>query len=360
LLKYQYFLFRIGTVLEKREIVIVGGGVAGLSLARSLAEKGVDFTLLEEHPKFYMKVCGEGVSTDHRFSIHDLYRSSVGFENKIIGAVLHFPYSKIVKHTGAGYTINKEAFEVELNRQVEVLGGEVRMGERVTALERKGNSILVHPQEILCRCIIGCDGVFSIVRRFFKQSLGRVAFALSGEVEKDDEDHVIKFFFDRQIVPGGYAWSFPKDKTYNVGLGSLYEATDGKRCLMFLKKKWGAERIRGAYIPLYLPSKTFFKGGILIGDAAPQINYLTGGGINSSIACAQIAGDVLAEIHKRKKEYSEKNLKEYEKRWKRALRWIRLQYLTSIFAYRRMARSDAYSLMFSVLYPFFASSLYFK
>lgn len=345
--------------MEKREIVIVGGGVAGLSLARSLADKDVDFTLLEEHPKFYMKVCGEGVSAGHTLSIRDLYKSSIGFENKIDGAVLNFPYSRTVKHNGAGYTINKEVFEGELFRQVEVLGGEVRMGERVTALERKGNSILVHPQEILCRCIVGCDGVFSIVRRFFKQSLGRVAFVLSGEVKKEDEDHILKFFFDKRIVPGGYAWSFPKDKTYNVGLGSLYKITDGKRCLRFLKDKWEAERIRGAYIPLYLPLKTFFKGGILIGDAAPQINYLTGGGINSSIACARIAGEVLAEIHEQKKEYSEDTLKEYEKRWKKVLRWMRLQYRTSILAYRRMARSDIYSLMISALYPLFASSFDF-
>jgi digeranylgeranylglycerophospholipid reductase len=346
--------------LEKREIVIVGGGVAGLSLAISLAKKGVDFTLLEEHSKFYVKVCGEGVSAGNSPSILELYKSTVGFENKIDCAILNFPYSRSVKHYGRGYTINKEAFEGELSRQAKALGGDVRMGERVTALERKGNSILVHPQEILCRCIVGCDGVFSIVRRFFKQSLGRIAFVLSGEVKKEEEDHVIKFFFDRQIVPGGYAWSFPKDKTYNVGLGSLYKATDGKKCLTFLKKRWGAERIRGAYIPLYLPLKTFFKGGILVGDAAPQINYLTGGGINSSIACAKIAGDVLAKIHHQEKEYSEENLKEYEKRWKKFLRSMRFQYHTSILAYRGMARSNVYSLLFSAAYPFFASAFNFK
>ncbi len=346
--------------MEKREIVIVGGGVAGLNLAVSLAKKGVDFTLLEEHSKFYVKVCGEGVSAGNNLSILELDKSTVGFENEIDCAVLNFPYSRSVMHYGRGYTINKEAFEGELGRQAKALGGDIRMGERVTALERKGSSILVHPQEVLCRCIVGCDGVFSIVRRFFKQSLGRIAFVLSGEVEKEDEDHVIKFFFDKQIVPGGYAWRFPKDKTYNVGLGSLYKATDGKRCLTFLKKGWGAERIRGAYIPLYLPSKTFFKGGILVGDAAPQINYLTGGGINSSVACAKIAGDVLAKIHHQEKEYSEENLKEYENRCKKVLRRLRFQYHTSILAYRSMARSNVYSLMFSAVYPFFASAFNFK
>ncbi len=342
--------------MEKREIVIIGGGVAGLSLARCLAEKSIDFTLLEEHSKFYMKACGEGVSADQRLSIHELYKSTIGFENKIDGAVLNFPFGKTVKHNGAGYTINKEAFEAELSRQAEVLGGEIRTGERVTTLERKGESILVHPQEILCRCIVGCDGVFSIVRRFFKQPLGRVAFVLSGQVKKEKEDHVLKFFFDKQIAPGGYAWSFPKDKTYNVGLGSLYEITDGKRGLRYLKDSLKAEKIRGAYIPLYLPSKTFFRGGILVGDAAPQINYLTGGGINSSIACARVAGDVLAKIYKQKKEYSEENLEEYESRWKKVLRWIRLQYRTSILTYKMMARSNIYSLFLSALYPFFASS----
>jgi len=341
--------------LEKREIIIVGGGVAGLSLARCLAEKSIDFTLLEEHSKFYMKACGEGVSSGQRLSIQDLYKSTIGFENKIDGAVLNFPFGKTVEHNGEGYTLNKEAFEAELSRQARVLGGEIRMGERVTALERQGDSILVHPQEILCRCIVGCDGVFSIVRQFFKQPLGRIAFFLSGQVKKEREDHILKFFFDKQIAPGGYAWSFPKDKSYNVGIGSLYEFTDVKTCLRYLKDNLKAEKIRGAYIPLYLPLKTFFKGGILIGDAAPQINYLTGGGINSSIACARVAGNVLAKIYEQKKEYSEKNLEEYENRWKSVLGRIRFQYHTSILTYRLMARSNIYSLFLSALYPFFAS-----
>ena len=339
--------------MERREIVIVGGGVAGLTLAKFLAKRGVDFVLLEEHNRFFMKACGEGVSMDRRLPFHDLYESKGGLENRIVGSVLHFPYGQMVSYRGLSYTIDKEAFEAELARQAESLGGEIRMEERVERLERRDGGIMIYPQEILCRCVAGCDGVFSIVRRFFKQPRGRLAFALSGEAEKDEEDHLNRFYFGKRYALGGYAWRFPKEETYNVGLGSFYPGGEPRVDLELLRDEWGAERVRGAWIPTYLPSKTFFDGGVLLGDAAPQINYVSGGGVNNAMACAKIASDVLSEIHDSGRKYSERNLRAYEERWRRIL-WRRpLEYCAGALAYAAMARSDAYSLLLSRLFPIF-------
>ena len=38
--------------MERHDVAIIGGGIAGLTLAKFLAEYGIDFVLLEEHKDF--------------------------------------------------------------------------------------------------------------------------------------------------------------------------------------------------------------------------------------------------------------------------------------------------------------------
>lgn len=46
--------------MEKVDVAIVGGGIAGLTLAKFLSEEGINFILFEGHDDFFKKACGEG------------------------------------------------------------------------------------------------------------------------------------------------------------------------------------------------------------------------------------------------------------------------------------------------------------
>ncbi|MCW1297694.1 MAG: NAD(P)/FAD-dependent oxidoreductase [Candidatus Parvarchaeota archaeon] len=304
-------------MMEKREIVVVGGGPAGLILAKFLAEEKRDFVLLEEHKKFFQKACGECVSTTSRFgySFPSLYESKKGIENIITKFRLFFPNKfEIGAEIDHEYwMLDKEKVEAEIAKQVRKKGGEIRMGQRVNRIRKESDGIVVEPQNIKCKLIVGCDGALSIVRKFFGMPDPMLGFAVEGKAKKKVDDHEIKFYFGKKYSSSGYAWKFPKKNEYNIGTGAL-TAEEVRERMEFIKKEFGAKELRGAYLPASLPMRCVFNHGILVGDAASQIDCLTGGGINISTACAKMASEAIIKTSKKHLDYTIANLHEYEER----------------------------------------------
>ena len=61
--------------------------------------------------------------------------------------------------------------------------------------------------------------------------------------------------------------------------------------------------------------KTIGDGVLLVGDAARQIDPITGGGISNSCKAGKVAGEVLAKAS-RERNFSEDSLRRYEKGWR--------------------------------------------
>lgn len=193
-------------IVEKHDIVIIGGGIAGLSLGKFLAEEGMDFVLLEEHKDFFMKACGEGMGTkidDYYF--FDLYESKKGIEREINECIISTKYGKISLETNL-LTINKKEVEKELANQAIKKGANIRMNEKVISIKKDGNFIL-EPQRIETKIIIGADGSFSLVKNYLGIKKPKFAIGASGiskEIERDKD----KFYLDLN-VRYGYSWFFP-------------------------------------------------------------------------------------------------------------------------------------------------------
>ena len=64
--------------------------------------------------------------------------------------------------------------------------------------------------------------------------------------------------------------------------------------------------------------KTYTDGFLVVGDAAGQVDPITGGGIHTTISCARIAGEVAVESVK-KEDNSSKFLKKYQDTWKQEI-----------------------------------------
>jgi digeranylgeranylglycerophospholipid reductase len=143
-------------------------------------------------------------------------------------------------------------------------------------------------------------------------------------IEISDE---IEMYFGRYYAPGGYAWIFPKgeDKA-NVGLAVIpkYAKKPAIEYLQeFLRNPHLGDRlskgkiieVKAGGVPVSGPMKSAVCDNVmLVGDAARQVNPLTGGGINSSVTCGKIAGGVAGRVALGD-DFSKSALKTYDKQW---------------------------------------------
>lgn len=123
-----------------RQVVVIGGGLAGAAAATHLAGSGHDVCLIERSAGPHDKVCGEFLSYEAQ---EDL--AGLGLDLVDLGAV---PIRRVAVHHGASRSELPLPFEaLSLSRRIldEALlgraataGVEVRRGRRVTGATRKG------------------------------------------------------------------------------------------------------------------------------------------------------------------------------------------------------------------------------
>jgi digeranylgeranylglycerophospholipid reductase len=188
--------------------------------------------------------------------------------------------------------------------------------------------------EVRAEVVIAADGVVSRVARWAGVNTvlkpddieSCAQFQMVGIDVKSPE--VMEFYFGSKITPGGYAWIFPKgEEMANVGIGILGDRMR-RPAIEYLKnfvdskpelKKGRVIEINGGGVPVGGPiSKTVKDNLLIVGDAARQVNALTGGGIDSAMRAGDIAGSVAAKAVA-DGEVSEKRLMEYEKRWRKQM-----------------------------------------
>src|SRR5690606_26794349 len=102
-------------------------------------------------------------------------------------------------------------------------------------------------------------------------------------------------------------------------------------------------------------------GVILVGDAARQVNPITGGGLHTALRGGVIAGAFLAETIASRAPTDETQLAGYQQRWLDALGhqlWRLYEIKTAIFAEREIATRDRR--LFETLSGYFAPTSEFR
>ena len=326
---------------ERHDVVVVGAGPAGSITAKTAAEHGLDVLLIERNQEIGVPVkCAEGVSKEiEKFVALD--KKWICAEVK--GANIYGPDGTKVVMSGekmeeVGYVLERRIFDKFLASEAARAGAEVRVKtEAYGIIEANGYAKGVYVRSIgedtriSAPVVVGADGVESKVGRWAgintrllpsNVSVGAEFLMCDIELNKDYSE----FFLGSEVAPKGYAWVFPKGgDCANVGLGIGGDVSGEKhRAIDYLKAfvrnrfpngKTVAE-MYGA-VPLSGPLKeTVADGLILVGDAARQVNALTGGGITYAMQAGKIAGDVIAKAVQ-EKDFSKKRLMEYESRWRR-------------------------------------------
>lgn len=325
---------------DEYDVIVIGAGPAGSITARTAAEQGCDVLLIEKRQEIGNPVrCGEGCNKDIIKSFIDLDPKWISAE--VDGVRIFSPDGTAVNMgsngDNPGIVLERKIFDRALAQSAANAGAEICVKTSATGLlTNNNNSIsgikaryLGEAFDIKSKIVVGADGVESKVGRWAGidttlklKDVETCAQFLMTDV--DINSNFCDFFVGNDIAPGGYAWVFPKGKrTANVGIGIIGNRTNEIRpidCLKrFANKKFpngkvmelivGAVPLRGSI------SQTVTNGLLLVGDAARQSDPITGGGIDNSLRCAKMAGDVIAEAIS-KNDSSTKILNRYEKEWR--------------------------------------------
>jgi len=263
------------------EVTIIGGGTAGLFLARELKAKNIPSVVYEEHRELGKPVHDTGILSRNLDEFID-FGKKISL-NKVKGARLFSPGGKVFELTrkeDEAYILERDKLEKELAK-----GIDVRLGEKVEKINFKS------------RFIIGADGSNSTVAKLAGfPEIENWLMGLQYEVENTGnyDKNFVEMHFGKEFAPGFFAWIVPTDKRLRVGLavnGNAKEFLD-----KFVKAKLGNPEIIekiGGLIPMRWRSQIVKENIALVGDSAGQVKPATGGGIYMGFASGRILASAI-------------------------------------------------------------------
>ena len=324
---------------NKYDVVVVGGGPAGSMAAWEAAKGGISVCMLEKDRDIgYPVRCGEAAGESGLRQFVEIEDSWIA--EKITSVKLVSPNLTSVDIDFAaetGYILNRRIFDYDLSRYAANAGAEVYTKayvKNVLANNGEVNGVVLdylgEEKQIQAKIVIGADGLTSRVGRWaglktlvrMKDMESAVQYSVANV---DIEPNKMIMYVGMNHAPGGYIWVFPKGKKFaNIGIGISGKYSKHKSAQKYLDEFMEREYPDAAIlttmcggVPCAKPmEKPVADGIMLVGDAAHQINPMTGGGIVAGMKGGWIAGQVAAEAIK-KNDCSEDSLLEYPKRMRK-------------------------------------------
>jgi len=306
----KFVLLRLlGCLLVKQshDVIVVGAGPAGATLAYELAKSGIGVLILEKEKLPRYKCCAGGV-TSKAARLLDFDISEVA-EDIIYEVSFTFnlgsPY--LGQHNQPLiYTVMRDVFDYFLVQRAQQVGAALMDGQKVTQVQVSTDWVEISTinNTFRSRLVVGADGAYSVVA----MELGmerRIEYVAGIESEVVvPEEELAKWKSRVQIelgyIPGGYAWVFPKRNHLSVGVGCLaskarYLNHHNQKFLNSLSiGSYNITRSSSHLIPTYTKGRVVGQDkALLLGDAAGLADPLTGEGIYNAIQSAQLATPVI-------------------------------------------------------------------
>jgi len=322
------------------DLVVVGGGPAGSSVAYEAAKNGIKVALLEKEETIAHSVRTSGVTwieSIKEFGIpDDFYNPIKNYSfcspNNEVTITDTIPHAAVLdvrktyrwlaqqaeKH-GADIFLKTNIKDVIKNEDGDIVG--------VSGTSKDGE-VIFHS-----KVVIDASGFSSVVSKSmgFVTQWERFGAGAEYEVMAENVDKETWWLMvGQKYSPVGYAWIFPVGNNIvriGVGVGKPESAVDPtERLKDLMDSKMGPISKLGKITPIEfhyglipndgLTRKTVYNNLILVGDSAGQANPLVLEGIRYAIKFGRIAGKIASEAIKLGKT-DEDALYAYEENWKK-------------------------------------------
>jgi geranylgeranyl reductase family protein len=286
------------TLVKSFDAVVVGAGPAGSTTAYRLAREGASVLLVDKARFPRDKPCGGGLTLRAArllpFSVDPVV------EDVVDRFQLRLGYGRSFERTSEEplcLMTQRSRLDEFLARKAEEAGAEFRDAARVAFDD--GNA-LVDGEHVEARVIVGADGVNGATARAFGLARDHGhGVALEGNAPLDAR-YRGRLVLELGVVPGGYAWVFPKGDHVNVGVGGW--ESEGPRLREHLRRLCDEHGIdydtltalRGYRLPYRRAESRFANANVLlVGDAAGLVDPLSGDGMYEAIVSGKAAAEAV-------------------------------------------------------------------
>jgi len=320
-------------MVEKWDVVVVGGGPAGLAAANAASSEGGKVLLLE----MQAQIGGHAPSVS--LVSNDLM-TPILKEATVTGLKsvrLHTPHEDLTVRYSGGTIIDLNKLDRLLASEATKNGADIWLNAPVKGLLIKEGVVRgTHAEaggwfeNIECEVVVDATGargnlsglfLREVLRSEWKKEL--LAFSNEYLLTNSKDEKSVEIFFDSYHAPGGYAWIYPLTNGFAAsGIHGLRIHPDaaldeflGKHNIQRLVRAVPIAASRGQ-IPLEGPlAKTCADGIVAVGGAAGQIYPLSGQCLRYSLRCGEIAGKVAVDAVT-DGDVSAERLSEYERVWR--------------------------------------------
>jgi digeranylgeranylglycerophospholipid reductase len=326
--------------MRKLDVLVIGAGPAGSTVAKEMAKNGFN-TILIEKDTFpgENKICA-GCTGYAKSSILRVPERIV--EKNIRGSIKYFSWGLNYRTLYSCINVYRRIFDNYLANEAVTNGARLLTSTYVYDVSREKKLIKVYlknlktleKSQVFTRCVVFSDGPNSLAaKKFgigFRGRPDNTGLGAIYEIKWDNNPlEYNEFYFDRKVSPWGYGWIFPKKNTVNVGVFCLLSKL--KRNIRdslnyFVKKHPIASkklsdrkvvRFGAKLIPLEHAKKISSEQILVVGDAAGMVDPIWGAGIPSAIYAAKIAGKVLIKALEND-DLSKTSLSRYDEMWKKS------------------------------------------
>ncbi|KAL5328898.1 hypothetical protein ACEPPN_002407 [Leptodophora sp. 'Broadleaf-Isolate-01'] len=253
-----------GTKSDRTRVVIVGGSIAGLTLAHCLHHNDIDFVLLEAHKELAPQVGASIAVLPNASRILDqlglLQNISACAEPLLLGRTWTADGKLLYENDGPLLIEKRTAYPASFVQRRDLLRvlsdgipnkSKVHLSKRVTKIDHTDTEVLVHCKDgsiYSGEIVVGADGVHSIVKSLMQDHINR---STPGKADKDrnglSAEYNCIFGLGKPIsgvIPG------QTHRTYAEGHSTLSFVGEGGRMYWFLFSKLD-KRYFGKDIPKY-------------------------------------------------------------------------------------------------------------
>jgi geranylgeranyl reductase family protein len=326
----------------KYDIIIIGAGPAGCSLALHLANTNFKIALIDKDTFPRRKVCGGALSErainqlkafPKELNIYENFLKSVN-KIKSYGLRIHTLGNKNSifdfkdpknKYKVPGFLCMRSDFD-------EFMIGEVKKYPNIDLLAGiKINDIKITKQEVIVKSkdqvfvgkfIVGADGANSILRKKFPSYRNISDVGITGHYENVSgfhKDNLIDMYFLKETLPG-YFWIFKlPDNRVNVGIyttkDNLLKTKQNLKTMITdiisghpeiserFKNSNKVDEAKGWKLPIFFKrifsqKNLYGNRHLFIGDSASLIDPITGEGIGNALLSGNYAAQTLKEAYK--------------------------------------------------------------